>query len=300
MVVALVVVPLMAYGRAGGIDGIRSAMLAKKIARSVSPPGGWTALLAIVSAMAWGLGYFGQPHILVRFMSAKSLRKLSASTAIAIAWVAVSLAGAVVIGLIGTGLFLSPPLEDPEKVFIHMIAEVTGPWLGGIMLAAILSAIMSTIDSQLLVCSSALTEDFYQKVIKRDAGQREIVHVGRLCVIVVSVVALILALRPNDTILGIVAYSWGGFGAAFGPLVLFALYSRRTSWQAALAGMVTGTVVLVVWKQVGLGDHLYELVPGFVSNCLVILGVGCFVRQGSQTVLEQYDNVIADVHGRMS
>jgi sodium/proline symporter len=137
-------------------------------------------------------------------------------------------------------------------------------------------------------------------VIKRDAGQREIVHVGRLCVIVVSVVALILALRPNDTILGIVAYSWGGFGAAFGPLVLFALYSRRTSWQAALAGMVTGTVVLVVWKQVGLGDHLYELVPGFVSNCLVILGVGCFVRQGSQTVLEQYDNVIADVHGRMS
>lgn len=299
MVVALVVVPLMAYGRVGGIDVVRGAMTARDIARSVAPPGGLVAVLAIISALAWGLGYFGQPHILVRFMSAKSLRKLSTSTAIAIIWVAVSLAGAVLIGLIGTALFLSPPLEDPEKVFIHMITEVTGPWLGGVMLAAILSAIMSTIDSQLLVCSSALTEDFYQEVIKRDAGQREVVLVGRICVIAVSIVALILALRPNDTILGIVAYSWGGFGAAFGPLVLFALYSRRTSWQAALAGMVTGTVVLVVWKQVGLSDHLYELVPGFLSNCLVVLFVSCLVPQNSEAVLKQYDDVVADVHGRM-
>ena len=298
MVVALVAVPLMAYGRAGGSEGIRSAMLAKDIATSVSPPGG-AALLAIVSAMAWGLGYFGQPHILVRFMSAKSLRKLSASMGIAIVWVFVSLAGAVAVGLIGIGLFRSPPLADAEKVFIHMIADVTGPWLGGIMLAAVLSAIMSTIDSQLLVCSSALTEDFYQKVIKRDAGQREIVRVGRICVVGVSVVALILALRPNDTILGIVAYSWGGFGAAFGPLILFALYSRRTSWPAALAGMVTGTVVLVVWKQIGLGDHLYELVPGFLANCLAILIVNGLSRQRSEAVLKQYDDVVAQVHGRM-
>jgi sodium/proline symporter len=167
------------------------------------------------------------------------------------------------------------------------------------MLAAILSAIMSTIDSQLLVCSSALTEDFYQKVIKRDARPTEVVQVGRICVIGVSIVALVLALRPNDTILGIVAYSWGGFGAAFGPLILFALYSRRTSWQAALAGTVTGTVVLVVWKQVGLSDHLYELVPGFVANCLVILLVNAFVRQDSDAVLQQFDDVVLDVHGRM-
>ncbi|MHC4517989.1 MAG: sodium:solute symporter family transporter, partial [Planctomycetota bacterium] len=212
----------------------------------------------------------------------------------------ISLAGAVVIGLIGIGLFQTPPVDDPEKVFIYMIAEVTGPWLGGIMLAAILSAIMSTIDSQLLVSSSALTEDFYQKVIKRNAGQREVVLVGRICVIIISAVALVLALGvKEETILEIVAYAWGGFGAAFGPLILFALYARRTSWQAALAGMVTGTVVLVVWKQVGLNDYLYELVPGFLSNCVLIFLVSWVVPQDSEAVLKQYDDVVADVHGRM-
>ncbi len=217
---------------------------------------------------------------------------------VAILWVFISLLGAVAIGLIGIGLFQAIPGGDPEKVFIHMIAEVTGPWLGGIMLAAILSAIMSTIDSQLLVSSSALTEDFYQKAIKRDAGPREVVLVGRICVIIISVVALVLALGvEEETILDIVAYAWGGFGAAFGPLVLFALFSKRTSWQAALAGMVTGTVVLVVWKQVGLSERLYEIVPGFVSNCLVILTINLLIRQSDERVLRQFDEVMAQVHG---
>ncbi len=299
MVVALVVVPALAYGRAGGIDGIREGMKLKDIAQSALPPGGVAALLAIVSSTAWGLGYFGQPHILVRFMSAKSLAKLSRSMVIAIVWVFVSLTGAVLIGLIGIGLFRTIPGGDPEKVFIYMIAEVTHPWIGGVMLAAVLSAIMSTIDSQLLVSSSALTEDFYQKVIKRDATEREVVLVGRTCVIIISIIALILALGvETETILEIVAYAWGGFGAAFGPLVLFALYSRRTTWQAALAGMVVGTVTLVVWKQVGLGDRLYELVPGFVANCLAILVTNVFIRQNAETILGQYDEVVAEVHGR--
>ena len=300
MVVALVVVPALAYSRAGGIDGIREGMMLKDIARSVVPPGGATALLAIVSAMAWGLGYFGQPHILVRFMSAKSLAKLSRSMVIAIVWVFISLTGAVLIGLIGIGLFRTVPGNDPEKVFIYMIAEVTHPWIGGVMLAAVLSAIMSTIDSQLLVSSSALTEDFYQKVIKRDASEREVVIVGRTCVIIISAVALVLALGvKSETILEIVAYAWGGFGAAFGPLILFALYSRRTTWQAALAGMVAGTVVLVVWKQVGLGNRLYELVPGFVANFLVILTLNTLIQQNNERVLGQYDEVLAEVQGTM-
>ena len=300
MVVALVVVPALAYGKAGGLTGIREAMVAREVSMSLLPAGGAAALLGIVSAMAWGLGYFGQPHILVRFMSAKSLAKLSESMVIAIVWVLISLAGAVVIGLVGIGLFETIPGDDPEKVFIHMIAAVTHPWIGGVMLAAILSAIMSTIDSQLLVSSSALTEDFYQKVIKRDAGPREVVLVGRVCVILISLVALVLALRPNDTILGIVAYAWGGFGAAFGPLLLFALYSRRTSWQAALAGMITGTVVLVIWKQVGLSAHCYEIVPGFLANVAVILAFNQFGLQNDEAVLRQYDEVLAEVHGRTS
>jgi sodium/proline symporter len=172
------------------------------------------------------------------------------------------------------------------------------PWVAGVMLAAILSAIMSTIDSQLLVSSSALTEDFYRKAIKRDASPREIVLVSRICVIIISVVALVLALRPNDTILGIVAYAWGGFGAAFGPLVLFALFSRRTNWLAALLGMVTGTVVLVIWKQVGLSDHMYEIVPGFAANCLMILLANCFVRQNDAKIMQRFEEVAAEIQSR--
>ncbi len=298
MAVALVFVPLLAYGQAGGAAGIREAMTLRDIAQSLRPAGGPTALLVVVSATAWGLGYFGQPHILVRFMSAGSLAKLSRSMGIAIVWVFLSLAGAVAIGLIGIGLFRTVPGGDPEKVFIYMIAEVTHPWIGGVMLAAILSAIMSTIDSQLLVSSSALTEDFYQKTIQRTSGQREVVLVGRICVVVISVVALLLALRPSDTILNIVAYAWGGFGAAFGPLVLFALFSKRTGWQAALAGMVVGTVVLVVWKQMGLGAHLYEIVPGFVANSLAIVLVNRFLPQTDEVVLRQFDEVVARVQGR--
>ncbi len=298
MVVALVAVPAAAYGQAGGLEGIRQAMVAKDISMNLLPTGGVAALVGMVSTLAWGLGYFGQPHILVRFMSAKSVGKLSESAVIAILWVFVSLVGAVVIGLIGIGLFDVMPGGDPEKVFIHMIGAVTGPWLGGVMLAAILSAIMSTIDSQLLVSSSALTEDFYQKAIKRNAEPREIVLVGRICVIIISVVALVLALGgKEDTILKIVAYAWGGFGAAFGPLVLFALFSRRTTWQAALAGMVTGTVTLVLWKQVGLSERLYEIVPGFVANCLVITVVNRFIRQSNVKVLQQFDEMVAQLHG---
>jgi sodium/proline symporter len=295
MVLALIVVPIVAFTRIGGIGAIRQATTVREIPLSLLPNGGAAALLVVVSAMAWGLGYFGQPHILVRFMSAKSLTKLSRSMAIALVWVAISLTGAVAIGLIGIGLFETVPGGDPEKVFIYMIAQVMHPWLGGIMLSAILSAIMSTIDSQLLVSSSALTEDFYQKAINRNAGQREVVFVGRLCVIVIACVALVLALRPDDTILGIVAYAWGGFGAAFGPVVLFALFSRRTTWPAALTGMVAGTVMLVVWKEVGLSERLYEIVPGFVANCTAILLVNQVVPQRNAGILQQFDEVVQEM-----
>ncbi|UCG59906.1 MAG: sodium/proline symporter PutP [Phycisphaerales bacterium] len=304
MVLALVIVPTVAYFDVGGIETIRAAM-ASKVERGLMQQGG-PSLLMIISTMAWGLGYFGQPHILARFMSVKSVGKLSESMTIAIVWVFVSLTGAVIIGFIGMGMFenLNVPDGEHEKVFIYMIGKVMHPWLGGIMLAAILSAIMSTIDSQLLVSSSALTEDFYQKAIRKKVSERELVWVGRGCVILISLVALLLALRPDDTILGIVAYAWGGFGAAFGPLVLFALFSRKTSWQSALAGMVTGTVVLVIWKQVGLSSQLYEIVPGFAANCLMILVLDRVVGQSNKSVLAEYEEVIEKVaagkYGRFS
>jgi len=299
MVLALLVVPLLAYIDVGGISTISKAMISKGMQINLIPQSR-TAVLAVVSAMAWGLGYFGQPHILTRFMSAKSVRKLSRSMAIAIIWVFLSLSGALAIGFIGIGMFenLNIAEGEHEKVFIYMIRRAIHPWLAGIMLAAILSAIMSTIDSQLLVCSSALTEDFYQKTIRKKAGEREVVLVGRIFVVIISTIALILALRPDETILGIVAYAWGGFGAAFGPLVLLALFSRKTSWQSALAGMVTGTIVLVVWKQIGLNRYMYEIVPGFISNCLVIVAMNKVIKQKSRKILSGYDEVIRIVRAK--
>lgn len=296
MVLALIIVPAVAYFNVGGIDTIRKAMIHSQ--KGLLPQGNGLTFLMIISMMGWGLGYFGQPHILVRFMSAKSLGKLTESMTIAIVWVILSLGGAVVIGLVGIGMFGNLAGGEEEKVFIYMINKVMHPWLAGIMLAAILSAIMSTIDSQLLVSSSALTKDFYQKAIKKNASEREIILVGRICVILISAIALILALRPSDTILGIVAYAWGGFGAAFGPLVLFGLFSRKTSWQAALGGMVTGTVVLVMWKQVGLSSHLYEIVPGFIANCLTIFLVNMLVGQKNKRVLREYEEVVGVITTR--
>lgn len=292
MVLALTVVPTVAYFKVGGIGGIRAAMALKEISSSLIPRGEPLPLLAMISASAWGLGYFGQPHILARFMSAKSVHKLRESMTIAIVWVALSLGGAVVIGLIGIGMFDNLTGGKEEKVFIYMISRVMHPWLAGIMLAAILSAIMSTIDSQLLVSSSALTEDFYQKAIKKDASVKEIVLIGRISVVIISAVALVLALTWDETILKIVAYAWGGLGAAFGPVVLCSLFSRRTGWLAALAGMVSGTVVLVLWKQVGLDEYLYEIVPGFAFNSLVILVVNRFNEQRDEGVLKQYEQVV--------
>jgi sodium/proline symporter len=245
--------------------------------------------------MAWGLGYFGQPHILVRFMSIKSIDTIGKSMAIAIIWVFLSLCGAVIIGFIGIPMFDGLRGGEEEKVFIFMISKLFNPWFGGILLAAIFSAIMSTIDSQLLVSSSALSEDFYCKAIKRQASEKEIVLVGRICVVIISIIALVMALDRDNTIFEIVSYAWGGFGAAFGPLILFALFSRKTTWQSALAGMVTGTVVLVLWKQIGLSDTMYEIVPGFIANCLTIFLINTFLAQKDQTILREFDDVLTKI-----
>ncbi len=294
MLFAVVVVPVLALGEVGGLAAIKSDMASKGISFSMIPQGGPMAIVSVISAMAWGLGYFGQPHILVRFMSAKSVATIKQSMNIAVVWVLFSLAGAVFVGLIGVSMFDGLSEGQQDKVFIYMIDKMFNPWVAGVMLAAILSAIMSTIDSQLLVCSSALTEDFYQKAIRKHASEKEVVFVGRLCVILISGIALVLALNPSDTILGIVAYAWGGLGAAFGPVVLFALFSRRTTWVSVLCGMVAGTAVLLVWKHAGLGSTMYEIVPGFITNCVVILIFNSIIGQKNEDVLREFNEIGAE------
>lgn len=293
MFFSILIVPIVAYFVVGGADQVVEASSLKGISLSLFSSGGATlSVAAIISTMAWGLGYFGQPHILARFMSIRSVKQMRRSSVIAIIWVLISLAGAVCIGLIGIAMFDSAPGGDAEKVFIYMITELFNPWVGGILLAAILSAIMSTIDSQLLVSSSALTEDFYQKIIKRDASQKELILIGRVCVVLISVIAMVLALNPKSSILSLVSYAWGGFGAAFGPVVLAALFSKRTSWQAALAGMITGAVVCVLWKEIGLGAYMYEIVPGFIANALVILIVSAIKPNSDSEIDSEYDSAV--------
>ncbi|RCW43831.1 sodium/proline symporter [Halanaerobium sp. MA284_MarDTE_T2] len=287
MFLAITIVPFFAYSSVGGMTGIADTMQIQNISLSLMPEG-FTAA-AVISAAAWGLGYFGQPHILARFMGIDSIKKVPGARKIAVVWVAISLAGAVLIGLIAIPMF--PEIQDSEKVFIGMIRNIFNPWIGGILLAAILSAIMSTIDSQLLVSSSTLTEDFYNRIIKRNASENEKMWVGRGFVILIAVIAFLLALNPENTVLGLVAYAWAGLGAAFGPVVLFSLFSKNTTWKSAFAGMLLGTAVLIIWKQTGLGAQMYEIVPGFLVNSATIFVVNIFYKQDNREVIEEYSRV---------
>ncbi len=231
--------------------------------------GGSFSLLALLSSMAWGLGYFGQPHILTRFMSVKSVSELKQSKIIAMVWVIISLAGAVIIGLVAKPYFSALPEGNHEKVFIFLIQKLFNPWISGILLAAILAAIMSTIDSQLLVSSSTLTEDFYKFFIRKNSSEKELMWVGRGCVLLIAVIAVLMAMVPGNTVLSLVSYAWGGLGASFGPLVITALYSRNISWKSAFAGMTTGALTVIIWKNFPLLP-VYEIIPGFIFNFAAI------------------------------
>ena len=251
MIFAIVVLPFIAYSNIEP-DTMSKAFASKENIFNPIPQGvGIFALVSIISSVAWGLGYFGQPHILVRFMSVKNIKLLPRSITIAMVWVVISLVGAVVIGLLGIPLYAELPSGDEEKVLIYMIADFVSPYFIGVLLAAILAAIMSTISSQLLVCSSTLTEDIYANIIKPKASGRELLFVSRLFVLIISLVALVLSFDKSSNIFNLVKFAWGGFGAAFGPLVLMALYSRKTTWYSALAGMVVGTIVMLVWYFTG-------------------------------------------------
>lgn len=293
MFIAITVVPLLAYNSIGGLGAIETAMSAEEISLSLLPAE--LSIWAVISSLAWGLGYFGQPHILARFMGIDSAEDVPRAMKIAVVWVFISLTAAVAVGIVSIPIFDGLAGGDQEKVFIYLIERLFNPWVGGILLAAILSAIMSTIDSQLLVSSSTLTEDFYKQVINQQASEQKQVWISRLSVIFISLIALFLALSETSTVLGLVAYAWAGFGAAFGPAVLFALFSKHTSWQSVLSGMVVGTLVLIIWKQLGWDATLYEIIPGFIANVITIAVVDQFVVETSSQVVDQFEEVTASL-----
>ncbi|RTR34266.1 sodium/proline symporter PutP [Shewanella atlantica] len=283
MLVALLIVPVAIFSQPetqNGIDTLDPAMLSLFHEN--------TTLIGLVSLLAWGLGYFGQPHILSRFMAIGSAEDIPVSRRIAMSWMIVALFGALATGLAGTLYFANEPLANPETVFIHLAHAAFNPWIGGLLIAAILSAIMSTIDSQLLVCSSVITEDFYKKWLRPEATSKELMLVGRIGVLAIAVIAGIVALNPESSVLGLVSYAWAGFGAAFGPVVLLSLFWKAYSRDGAVATIVVGALTVVIWKQLSGGIFdLYEILPGFVFATLSGVIVSK-ISAPSDTVSEQF------------
>ncbi|EOD77148.1 Proline/sodium symporter PutP [Grimontia indica] len=250
--------------------------------------------VAIISLVAWGLGYFGQPHILARFQATRTNADITTARRIAVGWSAVSMAGAILIGLVGilyVDQHLGGELEDGETIFMYLVNAAFHPVIAGILLAAILAAVMSTADSQLLVSSSALAEDFYKQVFRPDASTKEVVMVGRFAVVGISIIALMLAMNPESSVLGLVSYAWAGFGAAFGPALLLSLFWKDMNRNGALAGVIVGGVTVVVWKQLtgGIFD-IYEIVPGFVLAGLAIIAVSKATGGAENTVMQTFDD----------
>ena len=270
MLVALVAMPLVVMFGPGGSAG--GSIAEVPVPGFLSLTHGLTAL-GLLSAVSWGLGYFGQPHIIVRFMALRSVADVPRARAIGMGWMAVCLSGAIGLGLAGRAYVERNGLaiEDPETIFVVMANLLFTPLVTGFLYAALLAAIMSTISSQLLVASSSLTEDFYKLFLRRNAGERESVIVSRICVVLVAVAAMVIAANPDNEVLGLVSNAWAGFGAAFGPLVILALTWQRMTGAGAVAGLVTGAGVVAAWIAMGLSSTLYEIVPGFIASTIAIV-----------------------------
>jgi len=294
MFLALLIVPIVGVITLGGIGEVADGV------RAVDPTHfslfAGTTFLGIISAAAWGLGYFGQPHIIVRFMALKSKREAKQARRIGIGWMVFSLLGAIATALVGIAYFdqfESASFTDPETVFLALGQAVFHPFVAGLMLAAVLAAIMSTISSQLIVTSSALVEDLYKKVIKSDAEDKTYVFYGRIAVLVVALIAGALAWEQNETILGLVAFAWAGFGASFGPVILLSLYWRKLTATGALAGMIVGAVVVVIWGNVdALKGAMYEIVPGFLLSLLVTVVVSIITYKPNAAIEAEFDEAV--------
>lgn len=253
--------------------------------------GNYFDFIEIISLLGWGLGYFGQPHILVRFMAIKSASEIKQATHIAMTWVIFSLAASVIVGIVGK-VYLTNELTGPntEKVFLIMAEQLFSPFTGGLILSAVLASIMSTASAQLLVAASAFAQDFYKTVFRPNPVGLELVWVSRLAVIFISTIAILIGLNPDNLILDMVAYAWAGFGAAFGPALLFALFWRRTTYYGIMAGIVTGGITVLFWKQFAFFG-LYELVPGFIFASLAIYITSLLNKEPDKQTTDLFDKI---------
>ena len=295
MIFALILTPIIVILSTGGIGDSLHIIEQVDPAKLDWFKGGELGLVGIVSLLAWGLGYFGQPHILARFMAADSLAVIPQARRIGMAWMVLCLFGAMATGFFGIAYFAQHPeqagmvSENHERVFISLSNLLFNPWIAGVLLSAILAAIMSTLSCQLLVCSSALTEDFYRGFLRPRASERELVWTGRAMVLGIALVAIFIARDPQSRVLGLVSYAWAGFGAAFGPVVLFSLFWARMTRSGALAGMVAGAATVILWKYTG--SALYEMVPGVIAASLAIVAGSLLSRAPSDDVVARHQQV---------
>ena len=296
MFIALILVPVVAYTEFDSLSQMNASALE-------SVPGffeSWEALTAVglLSSLAWGLGYFGQPHIIVRFMAIRSVNAISTARNIGMSWMTVTIIGALGTGFVGIAYAnqFGLQVEDPETIFILFSQLLFHPLISGFLMAAILAAIMSTISSQLLVSASSLTEDIYRVISKKEVDEKTTVKIGRFGVAGVAIVALLLAMDSSNSILSLVSNAWAGFGAAFGPLVLFCLYKKNLTHTAALAGIISGAVTVLFWIYAPvlvnggtLSSVIYEIVPGFIISSATLWLVSAITSAPSESVRETFE-----------
>lgn len=298
MIFALVLTPVVVMIKLGSFD--QTLQVIQQVSIHNTDMFSGTTTIGILSLMAWGLGYMGQPHILARFMASSSAKTIVRARRIGMTWMILCLAGAVGVGFFGIAYFAAHPdqagavQENRERVFIVLSQLLFNPWIAGVLLSAILAAIMSTLSCQLLVSASALTEDFYKAFLRPQASQIELVWCGRLMVLLVAVVAWVIARNPQSEVLGLVGYAWAGFGSAFGPIVLFSLLWPRMTRNGALAGMLTGAVLVVVWRQ-GAWFGLYEMIPGFIGASVVLVLVSLADKAPSVTMVNTFRRMEAEM-----
>lgn len=303
MIFALLLTPVFVVISIDGIDDLQSIVQQAEMStqKEFTDLFRGTTIMGLLSLAAWGLGYFGQPHILARFMAADSVHSLNKARKISMTWMVLCLVGAVAIGFFGMAYFYanantaSAALvnHEPEQVFIELSRLLFNPWIAGILLSAILAAVMSTLSCQLLISSSAITEDFYKGFIRPNASEKELVWLGRAMVLMIAAIAIWIAQDQNSKVLKLVEFAWAGFGSAFGPVVLLSLFWKRMTSSGAMAGMLTGAITVFAWKEwIPAKSELaqvYEMIPGFLLATLVIVVISLLSSEPNAETQETFE-----------
>ncbi len=282
--------PVMTEGK----DAVQQVVNnAPQFATTAKPYG----LLNVCSMLAWGLGYFGMPQVLLRFMAIRKERELKTSRRIAMVWVVISLGVAVFIGILGRYLFATSHLtaSSAENIFITMSTNFLPPILAGFVMAGILAATISSSDSYLLIAASAFAKNIYQGILKKKATDKQVMTMSRITLLAIAAVAMLIALDENSVIFQIVSFAWAGFGATFGPIMLFSLFWKRTTRAGAVAGMVSGAAMVFVWKllisKLGGAFAIYELLPAFIFSCICIVVVSLLTAKPSKEIEDDFEAV---------